>query len=112
MSNDDVYLLLDEPAVPREAASSVFVMVGGREVQLPQKLTRLDAGQDGMTQGVYIPRWLAEKEGLVQNEAQDTMSRDDWFLLGCTMAMLIRGEPTHHAAWEGKKLAKQLLEER
>ena len=81
---------------------------------LPQSRTTLEQ-KHGLVVAVSVPGFIAEDRGLVavecnqehNDDEQAGMTLEDWYLLGCVMAMAIRGEPD--AAWEGEKLARKLL---
>jgi len=99
-----------------------FDGVEGRSLGLPQSVTEL-VMEGRKVAAVKIPRWLAEKENLVEAdsppfqgvdmlEQEDTaMSRWDWYLLGATLVFLGRsGYTMAEAVWQGKKAARMLLE--
>ena len=82
-------------------------------LDVPSKLTTLTCDDANEVTAIEIPLWLAEDRGLaagpereefVVEEDQERMTRDDWFLLGTTMAMLIRGTEPRNAVWEAMKL--------
>lgn len=100
---------------------------GEDDLWLPTAETR-ELVQEGETVvAATIPQWLAVKEKLVddngesyrdavwdgpsflgEEERNDKMTRDDCFLLGMTMAVVIRGESYRDAVWEGRRLARRL----
>jgi len=44
-------------------------------------------------------------------ELEEGMSREDWFLLGATMAFLIRGDTVSNAVWGARKVVQKLEQE-
>jgi hypothetical protein len=82
---------------------------------LPVSLTELrtEATPDGeVVVSVVIPEFIAVDRGLVESDNDDDdgrkMTRDDWFLLGTAVALLIRGETLDEALWQAGKVAEKL----
>jgi hypothetical protein len=114
--SETVRVEFDPPRHCKEVSKAWIVTVEGQpDLALPKSRTQLERDGDSVT-AVTVPRWLAEKEELtepttcfLEEETGDVMTRDDWFLLGLTMAFVIRGEPM--PLWEAGKLIQRLREE-
>ena len=116
MSRDETLDIVIEPVKELPVSGKAYlVVVGGREYRLPQSRTDV-AFDGGVITGVRIPRWLAENEGLVELETplrqtQDGMSREDWFLLVTTAALLTRNLEPRKAYYEARIVTRLLLGE-
>ena len=116
MSN--VTIQLDPPRkVETHKASYRLTHDGCLDIIFPSKLTTLTCDDNNEVTAIEIPLWLAEDRGLaagpereefVVEEDQEKMTRDDWFLLGTTMAMLIRGTEPRKAVWEAMKIVDSI----
>lgn len=117
MSEEKVTITLREPLPVREAGKSYFIQAGETEIQLPAKLTTLEKNDDGLVTAFTIPKWLHEKKEsmppLPVLPLEDRMRRRDWFLLGTTVALLLRdSEKTYHqAVWDANILVSEMLRE-
>jgi len=110
-----------EPPRKCESFGKAFKLTadGQEDVWLPVSKTELEVTGEAeeLVIAATIPRYIAEDRGLlkdahspVENSPAETMSRDDWFLLGLTMAKVICGDVS--PVWEAKKLVIQLLNEK
>ncbi len=68
---------------------------------------------DGKVVAATVLKFIAEKEGWdflhsFQEEEKETMSRDDWVMLGLTMACVIRGDTNSNAVWNAGILMRKL----
>lgn len=93
---------------------------GESVVFLPQSTTTLERNDEDLVVAATVPRYVAEERGFVvddgHSESQpretavpDTMSREDWYVLFLTCALLVRGDQPRNAEWEAKKIAAKLL---
>lgn len=118
--DEQVRVEFDPPHQCRETEKAWCMAVGGGEtVLLPKSQAELQ-WEGAEVKAVILPRWLAEKRGLVaadclqetdshqEQQTTDSMSRDDWLRLGLTMALLIRGEDNNDAVREARHLARRL----
>ena len=119
--NDFVEIRFNPPRAFREVKKSYFLLADGEEeLQLPiasTALTTEDSPDGKVVVAAWIPRFIAEDRGLagtaspVQGNAPgDTMGRCDWFLLGATMACVIRDGVGTESEWEAKIMARKLME--
>ena len=115
---DKLFVPMPDGTTVKEAGSSFFLeKADGETTQLPLSQTTLTKCGIKLT-GVTVPRWLAEKEGMIEptsipskKEEDEQMTRYDWFLLGTTMAMLGRQSYTadRETVWDARKVADQLI---
>ena len=115
MNDDHVEIKFSPPRKYREVKKSYFLV---EELQLPIACTTLekeDSPDVIVVTSAWIPQWLAKKEGLESSpspgKVEGAMSRWDFYLLGATMAFIIRGDAEREAKWNAKKLARALVEE-
>lgn len=84
----------------------------GRPLILPKSQTGIQRNVEGRAVKVTMPEWLARDRGLtgrVEEDNDSTMTREDWFLLGATMAFLIRGESINEAVWGARKAVAKMV---
>ena len=114
--DETVRIEFDPPRQCKEVGKAFRVSGEGvDEMFLPTAMTQLE-WEGGKVMAVTIPQWLAVREGLVEDdepsflrEEDDTMTRDDWFLLGMAMALASAGETANHnIPCEARKLARRL----
>ena len=101
------------PPRPFRRVGKTYVLTDGTNVlRLPISKTTLVLDGERAT-GAKMPRFIAEDRGLTvtASEKHNDMTRQDWFLLGITMAMLIRGDTTREATWNARKVVTTLLDE-
>lgn len=108
----------------RQVKKSYWINTDGDEnLQLPVAETELitEKTPDGvMATGATIPRFIAEDRGLIEapvgemipEDESFSMTRYDWFMLGVTMAMIIRGDSVSDVVWEAGKIVYKLEEMR
>lgn len=114
---DTVRVEFDPPRQCEEHGKSWCLSADGEAtVYLPKSQTQLERKDTETVRAATIPQWLAINEGLAEDdrpsflgEEEVKMTRDDWFLLGLTMAFVIRGEPK--PLWEAGKLIRKLRED-
>ena len=105
----DPYVTVPFNAARAVRESGKVFILDEENLVLPKSQVTLHRDGDDRAVSATMPRWLAEKKGLVDTEDQpEDMTRHDWFLLGATMALLIRGDPESTAVWEGNKVAASL----
>ena len=110
--NDTVRVEFDPPRTYQETEKAWLLSAEGEEcLALPKSQTEELVRDGDNVVAAIVSRWLAEKEGLAssssfQEEENETMSRDDWWLLGLTMAFVFRGE--RDPLYEAGKLMKKL----
>lgn len=100
---------LPVPCEFRETDKCFFV----QGMTLPKSEVVLQLDAQGKVVSMIMPEWLAAKEGLVDSLAdagtvEESMCRSDWYLLGATMAFLIRGESSDDAVWEARKVVAKM----
>ena len=93
----------------------------GEGLWLPTSKVKLQSNEVGKVVAAEMPEWLARDRGLIGHltETAPTMSREDCFLLGITMAMLIRDKADgrtqvqrdHTAVFDAKCVVRKMLEE-
>jgi len=111
----DVRITFDSPREFRQRGKSYWIEDSdGSEIQLPVSATKLETSH-GCVVSATIPDYIAEDRGLIETPPvvaeTDSMERHDWFLLGATMACLIRGDNERDAVWNGRKIASSVLED-
>ena len=113
--SDTVRVEFDPPRTYQETEKAWLLSAEGEECLILPKSQTEELVRDGdNVVAAIVSRWLAEKEGLAcsassfsfQEEENETMSRDDWWLLGLTMAFVFRGE--RDPLYEAGKLMKKL----
>lgn len=116
---EPVRVAFDPPRQCKQHGKSwILTCDGEQDVFLPQSQTSLEMDGDAVA-AVTVPKFIAEDRGLVvvdvsleeHNNNTEGMTREDWFTLGITMAMLIRGDDPSAAVWEAGKVVRKLLEE-
>jgi len=118
--DETVRVEFEPPKTCRKVKASYWLEGRGEpDIQLPVSLTTLECEDtpDGtVVSAADVPRWLAEKSGLVTDMplshevvASEEMTREDWYLLGLTIAMVVSG--ADDPVWNARKLADRLLEE-
>ncbi len=112
--DETVRVEFDPPRQCEEVGKALKLTAEGEgDVWLPTATTTLE-WDGGIVVAATIPRFIALDRGLIvvdcpQEENNDnSMTRDDWFLLGIAMALVIRGEPNIDVAREARKLARKL----
>ncbi len=108
---DYVHVDFFPPRPFRRVGKMYVLMDGTNELKLPMSKTTLVLDGELAT-GAEIPRFIAEDRGLTAraSEEHNDMTRQDWFTLGITMALLIRGDSTRGATWNAGKVVATLLE--
>jgi len=116
-----VYESVREPPRKCESFGKAFKLTadGQEDVWLPVSKTELEVTGEAeeLVTAATMPRFIAEDRGLIEDAhspvettTSETMTRDDWFLLGLTMAMVIRGEDD--PVWEAKKIVRKMMNEK
>lgn len=98
------------PARSMTESTGAYTLSGG--VVLPKSKVELELDDHGKAITATMPEWLARDRGLtgMPSGVRDTeMTREDWFLLGLTMALLSAGHAMRDATWEARKLVRELI---
>ncbi len=111
---ETVRVEFDPPRHVEEVGKALKLTAEGEDdLWLPTATTLLEY-VGGTVEAATVPRFIAEDRGLIvvdrlqEENDDDSMTRDDWFVLGMAMALVIRGESNLDVAWEARKLARKL----
>ncbi len=111
--DETVRVEFDPPRECAETPKSWRLWGAGVEtIALPKSHVQLLEREGEMVVAVIMSAWLAEKEGLASSASSlprkedDEMTRDDWWLLGLSMAFVFRGE--RDPVFEAGKLMRKL----
>ncbi len=110
--SDTVRVEFDPPRTCQETEKAWLLSAEGQECLILPKSQTNELVRDGETvRAAIVSCWLAEKEGLAstssfQEEESETMTRDDWWLLGLSMAFVFRGE--RDPVFQAGKLMRKL----
>ena len=116
--DETVRVEFDPPRTCQETEKAWLLSAGGEECLILPKSQTNELVRDGETvQAAIVSRWLAEKEGFIvsstssfqgEEKEDDSMTRDDWVMLGLTMACVIRGDTNSDAVWNVGVLMRKL----
>lgn len=122
MSDSMVTVHFDPPRRCRQVKNSWLITADGEpDLFLPRLQTAMRAMTDSEDSvgTVSVPEYIARDRDFgsattdivpQRHEMPGSMTRQDWFLLGITMAMLIRGDSVRDAIWEAEKTVARMEE--
>lgn len=117
--SDNIRVEFDPPRTCEEVGKAWRLSADGEDAKfMPKSQVTPIVDQEGNAIAMVMSRFIAENEGFVESTTDktfqesavndaDVMSRYDWYTLGITMAMVIRGSAAPD--WEAHKLVRKLF---
>lgn len=121
MSKSTVTIEFSPPRDYRSVKESWLITAEGEpDLFLPRSKTMMSSPDGDLVHSVTVPGYVASDpernwgsamvpgEDILPQVDSPSMSRYDWFMLGITMAMIIRGEGLRNVVWEAEKIVGKL----